>query len=165
MQINPTTLKEIASIVNAKYIGSEHHLITGLNEIHRVKIGDIVFVDHPKYYDKALNSAASTIIINKEVECPTGKALIIHTEPFTAFNILTNHFQPKNYSNKNISSSAKIGVGTIIMPGCFVGDNVEIGEHCILHPNVVVYNNCKIGNNVIIHANTTIGSDAFYFKK
>jgi UDP-3-O-[3-hydroxymyristoyl] glucosamine N-acyltransferase len=165
MQINPTTLKEIASIVNAKFIGNEQHLITGLNEIHRVRTGDIVFVDHPKYYDKALQSAASTIIINKEVDCPEGKALIIHSEPFTAFNILTGHFQPKNYSDRNISSTAKVGKKTIIMPGCFIGNNVEIGDNCVLHPNVVVYDNCKIGNNVTIHSNTTIGSDAFYFKK
>ena len=51
------------------------------------------------------------------------------------------------------------------MPGCFIGNKVEIGDNCVLHPNVVVYDNCKIGNNVIIHSNTTIGSDAFYFKK
>ncbi len=165
MQINPITLKETAAILNVKFVGNEHHLITGLNEIHRVKIGDIVFVDHPKYYEKALHSAASTIIINKEVECPLGKALIIHPEPFTAFNFLSNHFQPKNYSNKNISATAKIGAQTIIMPGCFVGNNVEIGENCIIHPNVVIYDNCKVGNNVIIHSNTTVGSDAFYFKK
>jgi UDP-3-O-[3-hydroxymyristoyl] glucosamine N-acyltransferase len=29
----------------------------GMNEIHVVEKGDIVFVDHPKYYTKALNSA------------------------------------------------------------------------------------------------------------
>ena len=165
MQIKPTSLKEIASIINSKFIGNEHHLITGLNEIHRVKIGDIVFVDHPKYYEKALNSAASTIIINKEVDCPLGKALIIHPEPFTAFNTLTKHFNPKAYSSQSISESAKIGLNTIVMPGAFIGNNVVIGNDCIIHPNVVIYDNCIIGNNVIIHANTSVGSDAFYFKK
>ena len=165
MQIDPINLKEIAAILNASFIGDEHHLITGLNEIHRVKMGDIVFVDHPKYYEKALNSAASTIIINKEVDCPLGKALIIHPEPFTAFNILTNHFSPKSYSSQSISKSAKIGVNTIIMPGAFIGNHVVIGSNCIIHPNVVIYENCVVGDNVIIHANTTIGSDAFYFKK
>ncbi len=95
MQIKPTSLKDIASIIKSKYIGADDHIITGFNEIHRVQKGDVVFVDHPKYYDKALNSDATTIIINKEVECPKGKALIIHAEPFTAFNQLTLHFQPK----------------------------------------------------------------------
>jgi len=164
MQITPTNIKTIAAIVNAPFIGNENHIITGFNEIHRVEEGDVVFVDHPKYYDKALQSAATTVIINKEVECPEGKALIIHPEPFTAFNQLTQHFQPKHYSSNPISFSAKIGKNAIIMPGCFIGNNVVIGDNCILHPNVVVYDNCEIGNNVIIHAGTIIGSDAFYFK-
>lgn len=164
MQITPTNVKAIAAIINAPFIGDENHVITGFNEIHRVEKGDVVFVDHPKYYDKALQSAATTIIINKEVECPEGKALIIHPEPFTAFNQLTQHFQPKHYSSNPISFSAKIGKNAIIMPGCFIGNNVVIGDNCILHPNVVVYDNCEIGNNVIIHAGTIIGSDGFYFK-
>lgn len=165
MQITPTPLKEIAAFINAPFVGNEHHLVTGFNEIHRVGPGDAVFVDHPKYYDKALNSAATTIIINKEVECPAGKALIIHPEPFTAFNQLTAHFLPRQYSQQLVSPTARIGKNTIIMPGCFIGHNVTIGDNCILHPNVVVYDHCRIGDGVTIHANTTIGSDAFYFKK
>ena len=165
MQINPTSLKDIAAIISAKYIGNDAHLITGFNEIHRVTNGDVVFVDHPKYYNKALNSAATTIIINKEVECPEGKALIIHDEPFTAFNQLTQHFQPKEYSLKPVSDTAKIGKNVIIMPGCYIGNHVIIGDNCILHPNVVIYDNCHIGNNVTLHANTVIGADAFYYKK
>lgn len=164
MIIEATTLKDIAAIINAVFIGDENHLITGFNEIHRVVKGDAVFVDHPKYYDKALQSAATTIIINKEVNCPEGKTLIIHPEPFTAFNQLTQHFQPKHYSNQPISPSAKIGKNTVIMPGCFIGNEVQIGDNCILHPNVVVYDNCVIGNHVVIHAGSIIGSDGFYFK-
>ncbi|MBC7695020.1 MAG: UDP-3-O-(3-hydroxymyristoyl)glucosamine N-acyltransferase [Burkholderiales bacterium] len=164
MQINSTTLKDIAAIINAEYIGNDLHIISGFNEIHRVTSGDLVFVDHPKYYEKALQSAATTILINKEVECPEGKALIIHEDPFTAFNKLTRHFKPKQYSNQFTSSSAIIGVNTIIMPGAFIGNHVSIGDNCILNPNVIVYDNCKIGNNVVIHAGTIVGSDAFYFK-
>lgn len=164
MQIKSTTLKEIATIINAEFIGNENHIITGFNEIHRVTGGDVVFVDHPKYYDKALRSEATTIIINKKVDCPEGKALIIHDEPFTAFNQLTQYFQPKQYSIQPVSNSAVIGKHTVIMPGCFIGNNVTIGDNCILHPNVIVYDNCEIGDNVIIHAGTVIGADGFYFK-
>lgn len=164
MNITPTPLKEIANIIQAKFIGPDEHMISGLNEIHCVEKGDVVFVDHPKYYDKALKSKASTIIINKAVDCPNGKALIIHDEPFTAFNKLTLHFQPKHYSTSNVSSTAKIGSNTTIMPGCFVGNNVVIGDNCIIHPNVIIYDHCIIANHVTIHAGAVIGSDAFYFK-
>ena len=52
----PYKLKEIAAIINCEFDGDANHLITGLNEIHMVEEGDIVFVDHPKYYAKALAS-------------------------------------------------------------------------------------------------------------
>lgn len=164
MRITPTPLKDIAAIIHAPFIGPENHQITGFNEIHRVEQGDVVFVDHPKYYDKALNCAATTIIINQEVSCPAGKALIIHKEPFTAFNELTLHFQPKQFSGVTISETAKVGKNVTIMPGCFIGNHVEIGDNCILYPNVVLYDYTVLKNNVTIHAGTVIGSDAFYFK-
>jgi UDP-3-O-[3-hydroxymyristoyl] glucosamine N-acyltransferase len=65
-----------------------------MNEIHVVTEGDIVFVDHPKYYEKALNSKATVILINKNVDCPEGKALLISDNPFSDFNLLTTHFKP-----------------------------------------------------------------------
>ena len=72
-----------------------------MNEIHVVSSGDIVFVDHPKYYDKALKSKATIILINKKVDCPEGKALLISDDPFRDFNKLTNYFNPfiRSYFN------------------------------------------------------------------
>ena len=159
------TLKEIAALIHAQYVGPDNHSVTGLNEIHRVEPGDIVFVDHPKYYEKALKSNATTILIDKKVECPPGKGLLISDDPFRDYNALINHFKPQHYSTKAISDSSVIGKNTIIMPGACVGNNVSIGDNCLIHPNVVIYNDCIIGNNVIIHAGTVIGPDAFYYKK
>jgi UDP-3-O-[3-hydroxymyristoyl] glucosamine N-acyltransferase len=158
------TLEEIAGLINAEYEGSPDFKVTGLNEIHRVVKGDITFVDHPKYYDKALKSNATTIIINKKVECPKGKALIFSDDPFRDYVSLVSRFNPFNKSEKLISNSAKIGKGTIVQPGAFIGNNVEVGDNCVIHANVSVYDNTIIGNNVIIHSNTVIGSDAFYYK-
>jgi UDP-3-O-[3-hydroxymyristoyl] glucosamine N-acyltransferase len=159
------TLKEIAQIINCNFVGDAHFPVHGMNEIHVVEPGDIVFVDHPKYYDKALQSAATIILINKEVQCPEGKALLISDDPFRDFNILTKHFRPFHVSNSAISDSAKIGTGTLIQPNCFIGHNVHIGKNCLIHSNVSIYDNTVIGDNVIIHAGTILGADAFYYKK
>jgi len=159
------TLKEVAEIIDSTYIGPESFPITGFNEIHVVEKGDIVFVDHPKYYDKALNSNASVILINKKVKCPQGKALLVSKDPFTDFNKLTRYFSSFEPSIKSIAKTAKIGKNSIIQPNAFIGNNVTIGENCVIHPNVIIYDNCFIGNNVTIHAGTSIGSDAFYYKK
>ena len=159
------SLKEIAEIIGCQYIGSDDFPVNGMNEIHVVTSGDIVFVDHPKYYDKALQSAATVVLINKEVECPDGKTLLISDDPFRDFNKLTNHFRPFTAANVSISQSALIGEGTVIQPNCFIGHHVTIGINCIIHSNVAIYDNCVIGDHVIIQAGTIIGADAFYYKK
>lgn len=158
-------LKEIADIIDATFVGSADYPISGFNEIHVVEAGDIVFVDHPKYYDKALHSKASVILINKEVECPEGKALLISEDPFNDFNKLTTYFNPFKAVNSSISESAIIGENTIIQPNVFIGNNVKIGSNCLIHPNVTIYDNCILGNNVTIHVGTVLGADAFYYKK
>jgi len=158
-------LKEISTLINARAVGNFDVEITGLNEIHVIQKGEIVFVDHPKYYDKALHSAASVILINKEVDCPEGKALLISDDPFRDFNNLTNHFNPFKPSSASISETATIGENTIIQPNCFIGNNVNIGDHCIIHSNVSIYDNTVIGDHVEIHAGTILGGSAFYYKK
>ena len=159
------TLKEIADIIQSDYVGDASFPVHGMNEIHVVEPGDIVFVDHPKYYDKALDSAATIVLINKKVDCPAGKALLISDDPFRDFNKLTRHFKPFTAAGTSISDSAKIGEGTVIQPNCFVGHNVVIGKNCLIHSNVSLYDNTIIGDNVIIQAGSIIGADAFYYKK
>jgi UDP-3-O-[3-hydroxymyristoyl] glucosamine N-acyltransferase len=158
-------LHEIASIIGCEFVGDSNFPVLGMNEIHVVENGDIVFVDHPKYYDKALQSAATIVLINKSVDCPDGKALLISDDPFRDFNKLTNYFKPFQSSNNSISTSAKIGEGTVIQPNTFVGNNVTIGKNCLIHSNVSIYDHTIIGDNVIIHAGTILGADAFYYKK
>ena len=158
-------LKEIAEIINSRYVGEDDFSVLGMNEIHVVNPGDIVFVDHPKYYDKALNSAATIILINKEVDCPEGKALLISDDPFRDFNKLTDTFKPFVKSESTLSDSASVGENTIIQPNCFIGHNVFIGKNCTIHSNVSIYDDTIIGDNVTIHSGTVLGANAFYYKK
>ena len=159
----PVSLTWIAELIQAKLVGNTQAQATGINEIHKVEKGDLVFVDHPKYYNKCLNSAASFIIINKETEVPEGKALLIVENPFEAYCRIVQHFRPFEPATKLISDSARIGEGSFLYPGVFVGQHVRIGKNCIIHPNVTIMDHCIIGNNVIIQAGTVIGSDAFYY--
>ena len=160
----PQTIEGIARILNCDYIGNAEFPVFGMNEIHVVASGDIVFVDHPKYYDKALTSKATIILINKKVDCPDGKSLLISDDPFRDFNILTNYFNPFIAATSTISKSAIIGKNTILQPNVFVGNNVKIGNDCLIHSNVCIYDNVVIGNNVTIHSGTILGADAFYYK-
>lgn len=166
MKLNrPHTLKEIADFVGCSFIGNPDHLVLGLNEIHMVKEGDLVFVDHPKYYQKALKSAATTILIDQEVECPEGKGLIISKTPFDDYNRLTRHFSPFKPQSLLVSEEAVIDSSTIIYPNVFIGHNVKIGKNCVIYPGVSIMPNTVIGDYVTIGPNTVIGHYAFYYKK
>ena len=158
------TLQKIANLIDATFVGESDFKISGINEIHVVEAGDIVFVDHPKYFEKALNSEATIILINKEVDCQKGKSLLISDNPFRDFNKITKHFSPFISSKVSIADTAIVGEGTIIQPNVFIGNNVSIGKNCLIHPNVTIYDNAIIGDAVIIHANTVLGADAFYYK-
>lgn len=161
----PVTVQWVANFIGAELIGNASATASGINEIHKVEKGDIVFVDHPKYYEKCINSAATVIIINKKTDFPAEKTLLIVDDPFEAYLKLVDHFRPFIPSSKSISDSANIGKGTVIMPNSFIGDHVQIGNDCIILSNVSILDHCIIGNNVIIQAGTVIGSDAFYYNK
>jgi len=162
---NQLTLSELAAMLNAIPVGDPDFPVTGMNEIHMVEPGDLTFVDHPKYYTKALNSKATTIIINKEVDCPKGKGLLICEKPFDAYVSLAMRFRPFEKAVSEISPTAEIGEGTVIQPGAFVGNHVKIGNHCIVHANASIYDHTVIGDHVIIHSGAVLGADAYYFQR
>lgn len=161
----PVPLTEIAKLINAELIGNTSASATGINEIHKVEKGDLVFVDHPKYYETCIQSEASFIIINTRTEFPPEKALLITHDPFEAYQAIVKHFRPFNPSMKTMSDDAEVGEGTVIMPGAYVGNHVRIGRNCVIHPQVTILDHCVIGNDVVIQAGTVIGSDAFYYNK
>lgn len=162
----PVPVQWLADFTGAKLVGNAEQQATGLNEIHKVEPGDVSFVDFEKYYDKCLHSPATVIIINKEVDCPAGKTLLVHPDPFSAYVKLVRHFKPAEVqAHRAVSETALIGEGTVIQPGAFIGERVRIGSNCFIYPNVVVYSDTVIGDNCIIHAGAVIGADAFYFKR
>jgi UDP-3-O-[3-hydroxymyristoyl] glucosamine N-acyltransferase len=161
----PVSVQWIAEFIGAEIEGNANGRATGINEIHKVEKGDIVFVDHPKYFDACINSAATVIILNKDADCPDEKTLLIVDDPFEAYLKLVNHFRPFSPSAKSRSDSSSIGSDTVIMPNSFIGNHVVIGNNCIIHPNVTILDHSVIGNNVIIQAGTVVGSDAFYYNK
>ncbi len=155
----------IAQFLGRKVVGNESLIVTGINEIHRVEPGDLVFVDHPKYYDKALNSAASFILIDREVQVPEGKALIISPEPFDDYNKLTKKFAPYRPQMSMTGENCQIADSAHLSPNCFIGHDVIIGENVTIHPGAYIGDGTIIEENVIIGPNAVIGHYAFYYKK
>lgn len=177
----PIRLADAAAFLGCRYVGDADHLIYGLNEIHRVEAGDLCFVDFHKYYDKALHSAATTVLIDQEVLPPAGKGLLISADPFNDYNKLGQHFQPRRTGDTAVDhdfgpdvkigrnvvtgENVTLGKGVEIGHNCVIGSDVTIGDGTILHANVTIYDHTVIGRDCCINAGAVIGSEAFYYKK
>ena len=156
-------VKSIAQQIGAKLVGNGKLQVGGMNEIHKVVEGDLTFVDVQKYYSKSLGSAASVIIIDQEVECPEGKTLLVHPEPFNAYNSLAKYYKPFKSLDEKQEDSARIHETSIIEPNVIIGENVVIGENCYIQANAYIGNDTVIGDRVIIQAGAILGTDAFYY--
>ncbi|MEL6674918.1 MAG: UDP-3-O-(3-hydroxymyristoyl)glucosamine N-acyltransferase [Bacteroidota bacterium] len=177
---SPVRLDQLAKLLNCTFLGQPEHQIFGINEIHGVQAGDLTFVDVKKYYQKALSSAATTILINKAVEVPEGKALIVSEAPFRDFNRLLEHFQPLSPADRHgtpqfgqdvvIGQGVVFGENVVLEDGvqighnCVIGSDVRIGAHSRLFPQVTLYDHTTIGQHSCINSGTVIGGEAFYFK-
>ena len=161
----PVSLTSLAELLQATLVGDATGSVTGINEIHKVQVGDLVFVDHPKYYDKCIRSAASCIIIDQQIAVPPGKSLLVVSDPFAAYLRIVDTYRPFVPSLQPISETAVIGSNTIVMPGAYIGNQVTIGKNCLIHPQVTILDHCQLGDDVIVQAGTVIGSDAFYYNR
>ena len=159
------SVETIAKMIGAEIKGRKDLNITGMNEIHKVVKGDLTFVDNYKYFQHSLESSASVIIINEEVKCPRGKALLIVRSPFNAYNKLAKKFSPKRVLTKEHDDSALIDPSVVMEPNVVIGNNVTIGRDVYIQGNCYIGNDTVIGDHVEIHAGTSIGTDAFYFHK
>ena len=161
----PIPVRQLAERIGATIIGDAEAVALGINEIHKVRTGDVTFSDVKKYFQKALDSAATIIILNEAADCPEGKTLLLCEQPFEAYDSLIRAERPFLAQNILVAPTAKIAASTIIEPNVVIGNYVTIGENCYIQSNVVIQEYTEIGDNVTILAGSIIGTDAFYYKK
>lgn len=156
---------DIATMINARLVGDHQLVLTGINEIHKVRSGDITFVDHPKYFNTSLSSAASAIIVPTEMDCPDGKVLLVAEKPFLAYEAIVNSFRPIRPLTTHQPDDQVIHPDVMIEPGAVIGQHVHIGAGSIIQSGAVIRPYTYIGKRVIIQSAAVIGGQAFYFKK
>lgn len=162
---HPIPVSELAEKLNAQLLGDNTLIATGINEIHKVVPGDVMFVDAKKYFKKALASAATIIILNEKIPCPPGKALLVCDNPFEAYDGLVREFRPLSPLHESVSGSAFIHPSAVIEPGAIIGHHVVIGKQSYIQANSYIGDHTHIGNHVVIQAGAYLGTDAFYFQK
>ena len=162
----PIPIRQIADKIKAEIIGDDSLKALGINEIHQVRKGDITFSDVKKYFDAALKSEATFLILNERVEdIPEGKVVLLHSDPFKAYDSIVRQHRPFDPLSIEIAGSAFVHESVILEPNVVIGNHVRIDVGCYIQANAVIHDYTRIGKNCQIGAGTVIGTDAFYFKK
>lgn len=162
---HPISVRDLAQRFQAQIIGDDSLLATGINEIHKVRPGDIAFSDMPKYFKKTLNSPATILLLNAAADCPPGKAILVVEDPFEAYDSLIRAHRPFTPLSQSISPNADIHPSVIIEPGVVIAGNVSIGANTYIQANVYIGEHTHIGSDCLIGPGAILGPDAFYFKK
>ena len=119
----PIPISRIAEKYHCEIIGDASILATGINEIHKVEPGDIMFVDNEKYFEKSLSSAASIILLNKRIECPEGKVLLLCEEPFEVYDSIVKANRPFQsiacFVQDGVRIASPTAKGQLRIGGCF----------------------------------------------
>lgn len=188
MKERSITLKELASLTDAKLQGDPEKRITGVADLDKATNSQVSFLANPRYANKTKTSSAGALFVEQILEGLCCNYLVTK-DPSKSFQKAIEYFfvspdQLSSYSTgihptAVIDPSAILGDGVSIGPyavidkevvigkkthisaSVFIGAGTTIGEQCLLHPHVTVREKCKIGSRVILQPGAVIGACGF----
>ncbi|KAA0451161.1 MAG: UDP-3-O-(3-hydroxymyristoyl)glucosamine N-acyltransferase [Candidatus Thioglobus sp.] len=159
------TLGEIATFIDAELHGNSSLKISSLAQCGDAGKGQLTYIASSKYKKDLLKSAASAVILSKDLlaDCPTN-ALVVE-DVYLAFAKISHYFKTKSalgsvHPSAVIETSA-IGKNATIGANVVIGKDCKIGADVIIGANVTILQGCEVGNNCIIAAGVVIGSEGF----
>jgi UDP-3-O-[3-hydroxymyristoyl] glucosamine N-acyltransferase len=180
----PYTAQQLASQLGGTIIGNESVVLSGFAPADSAKAGDLTFAENEAYFAKAVQSAATAILVAGDFHAP-GKTLIRVANARVAFaKVLPLFFpeptfKPGVHPTACVATTASVDTTAHVGPHCVVGERTVIGPRTILEggnhvgsdcvlgadtrlfPRVVLYAGTRMGDRVRIHAGTVVGADGF----
>lgn len=183
-----TSVAELAAYVGGEVVGDPETPITGFASLEGARRGDLVYVEVEKHLARALASAASALLVGRDIPTKAGrggKVLIRVANPKLAFARALEWLEPEPRLPAGIhptalvdataklgpnvavgpyvviEADARVGAGCQLGAGCYLGRGVVLGPECVLLSRVTLYRNVTLGVRVRIHAGTVVGSDGF----
>ena len=175
---------EIATRVQGEVVGNGDILLTGLAPADMAGPGDLTFAENEAFFEKAVNSDASAVIIDGDYN--SGKKSLIRVKSARlAFAHLLQLFHPEKkfspgvhpsavvHSSASVHPTAHVGphcvihenvslaAGVVVQSGSHIAHDSSLGDGAHLVSNVTLYPRTQIGKRVRIHAGSVIGADGF----
>jgi len=178
------TAGQIAERLRGRVQGDDTTVLTGFASADQARPGDLTFAENEAYFQKAIQSAASAVLVPAEVP-DADKVLIRVSNARVAFAQVLPLFYPAppfvagRHPTALVAPSAQVDPSAHVGPYCVVGERVRIGARSVLEgaahvaadcvlgeevhllPNVTLYSRSQLGNRVRVHSGSVIGADGF----
>lgn len=155
------TLRELASLTEAKVQGNPEYKITGYADLESADCHDISFLSNPRYtntrYVNAMRqSQAGAIFIAPTIELSEGKNFLIHEDPSLAFQ---RAIEAIRGAPNQLSYFRDIHPTAVIHETAIIGEDVTIGPNVVIDGDVVIGKGSRIGAGTYIGPHSTMGDD------
>lgn len=178
------TATQIAGFIGGQVIGDGSTLLHRFAPVNSAEPGDLTFAENEVFFEKAIQSAASAILIDSDIStcsktCIRVPQARVGFAKALALFFPEPAFSPGIHPSAVVAPSSKIDSTAHVGPHCIVGERVEIGPRAVLQglnfigedsaigedtrlfPNTTLYAGTRIGKRVRIHSGAVLGSDGF----
>lgn len=191
----PFSLRAIAEATGAELAADADPeiQIADVRPLDGAGLGDLSFIDNPKYLPVLTTTAASACIVPPKFtrKLPEGTAGLVMPEPYRGFAKAILLFYPGSPRSRTVGAadanagslvhpSARLEPNAIVEPGAVVGPEAQIGRGTTIAAGAVIgyrvhigrdcyigpnasITHALIGNRVNLHAGVAIGQDGFGF--
>ncbi len=168
--------------------GDPDQQIHGVAEIDSAEAGQITYAVNDQYAQKLHASRAAAVVVPLSLDMDLKKPMIKAENPYWSFAKILEIFSPESPGQEEaihasavihptaslgegcqigphvtIEANVRIGSGSRLEAGTFVGHGSVLGQECRIFPNVTIRHDSHIGDRVVIQSGTVIGGDGYGF--
>ena len=168
------TVAELATHVGGRLLGDGSIHIQRVNDLGMGGTGDVAYVDGQKFFEAALSSQASCLIVPPEfvesfkdriVERELGPALIESSKPKLAFALIAELLHPQKrrepyvHPSAVIAETVNIDLTVFIGPHVAIGEGTRIGAGTRVEAGVVIGDHVRVGHDCVLHPGVVLYDD------
>ena len=168
------TVAALAILVDGRLLGDGSLHVQKVADLGTAGAGDVAYVDAEKFYQTALSSDASCLIVPSEfiesfreaiVGGEIGPALIEVLKPKLAFALIAELLHPQRrrepyvHPNAVIAETADIDLTVYVGPHVSIGEETRIAAGSRIEAGVVIGDQVRIGRDCVLHPSVVLYDD------
>lgn len=163
----PLSADRIEQLTGARLASGDRQApVHDVAPLDRAVPGQLSYCDGPRFAAALRQTGAGAVLVTPQLaSAAPAHALVFEcARPAMAFAQIATALYPDagliwpaaNPPVLAIAATARVGAGTIVAPGAFIGEGVEIGNDSIIGPGAVIGRGVQIGHRARIGAQVTL---------